>query len=88
MSVVLLTFANCLEIVATNCTVLQHNVLVLLVTGPYLRRIICDELEASEESIINAVPKDDFDGKWFIFSCSMQLNIAQVQYTIFFYLQH
>ncbi|XP_057300218.1 phosphoglucomutase-1-like [Hydractinia symbiolongicarpus] len=32
------------------------------VTGPYLRRIICDELGASEESIINAVPKDDFAG--------------------------
>ena len=33
-----------------------------LVTGPYLRRIIVDELGAPVSSIINCIPKEDFGG--------------------------
>ena len=33
-----------------------------LVTGPYIRRILCDELGAPETSVINAVPLEDFGG--------------------------
>jgi len=32
------------------------------VTGPYLKRIICEELGAPESSIMNAVPLEDFGG--------------------------
>lgn len=32
------------------------------VTGPYARRIFCDELGAAEESVVNAVPLPDFGG--------------------------
>lgn len=31
-------------------------------TGPYARRIFCDELGAAEESVVNAVPLPDFGG--------------------------
>ena len=37
--------------------------IVHLVTGPYIRRILCDELGAPETSVINAVPLEDFGGK-------------------------
>jgi phosphoglucomutase len=32
------------------------------VQGPYAHKVFCDELGAPVESLINAVPKDDFDG--------------------------
>ena len=31
-------------------------------TGPYVRRIFCDELGASEQSVVNVIPLDDFGG--------------------------
>ena len=37
-------------------------VVLHLVTGPYIRRILCDELGAPETSVINAVPLEDFGG--------------------------
>lgn len=32
------------------------------VQGPYARKVFCEELGASEECLLNAVPKDDFGG--------------------------
>ena len=33
-----------------------------LVTGPYVRKILCEELGAPETSMLNVVPKEDFGG--------------------------
>ena len=38
----------------------------LTVTGPYLKAIVVDELHAPEDSIINFVPKADFDGNVYL----------------------
>ena len=34
------------------------------VTGPYAKRILCDELGAPESSVVNCVPLEDFGGIW------------------------
>lgn len=33
------------------------------VTGPYAKRILCDELGAPESSVVNCVPLEDFGGE-------------------------
>lgn len=40
--------------------------LSFVVTGPYLKAILVDELGASDDSIINFVPKSDFGGEYIV----------------------
>jgi phosphoglucomutase len=34
----------------------------ILVTGPYVSRIFCEELGASAQSVVNVIPLEDFGG--------------------------
>ena len=36
---------------------------LLLVMGPYVRRVLCDELGAPANSAVNCVPLEDFGGR-------------------------
>lgn len=38
--------------------------LLVVVMGPYVRRILCDELGAPANSAVNCVPLEDFGGQY------------------------
>lgn len=44
------------------CPVFSHSCLCSSVAGPYVRRILCEELGCPANSAINCVPMDDFGG--------------------------
>ena len=37
------------------------------VTGPYLKRILCEELGAPESCTLKCIPKEDFGGRIWLF---------------------
>lgn len=47
-----------------QCTpvTLKYIQLIIIVTGPYAKAIFIDELGFSKSSVINCIPKEDFNG--------------------------
>lgn len=57
-------YRNITKIKKNNCNEYFefYHSLYFIVTGPYVRRIFLDKLGASEDSVINTIPLEDFGG--------------------------